>query len=153
MNTYGYVFNNPLGYIDPFGLDSLVADSSTGVITHYNDAGQPIGSYSYTSGRNGITDPSISWQGPIPLGTYTLNPKEITEGGWLRNLTGDWGKYRAPLHPVDGTKTFGRAGFFIHGGKEPGSAGCIDVGVNDQSILGPKSHISRHNGPVRVIIK
>jgi len=41
-----------------------------------------------------------------------------------------------PLQPDQGTDTFGRAGFFLHGGKVPGSAGCIDVGGNDTDLFG-----------------
>jgi hypothetical protein len=33
-----------------------------------------------------------------------------------------------PLTPNPGTNTRGRSGFFMHGGKLPGSAGCIDFG-------------------------
>jgi hypothetical protein len=145
--------NNPINLIDPFGLDYLVANPRTGIITHFNDDGYEGASYPYTSGRDGITDPSVPWKGPIPPGEYTLNPSEISKGSWLRDLTGDWGDYRAPLHPNDGTNTLGRDNFFLHGGDKPGSAGCIDVGSNDKNLLGPKSIISRHKGPVTVIVK
>jgi hypothetical protein len=38
-----------------------------------------------------------------------------------------WGSHRITIHPFDTTHTFGRGGFFIHGGTTPGSAGCIDL--------------------------
>lgn len=41
---------------------------------------------------------------------------------------GDWGTHRIQLHPVKGTRTFGRDGFYLHGGDKPGSHGCIDIG-------------------------
>jgi hypothetical protein len=41
-----------------------------------------------------------------------------------------WGHHRVWLHPKDGTTTFGRGGFSIHGGDDPGSAGCIDLTTN-----------------------
>jgi hypothetical protein len=55
-------------------------------------------------------------------------------------MLGDWGDYRVPLHPASGTDTLDstgqpRGGFFLHGGKYPGSAGCIDVGHMDDEIM------------------
>ena len=41
--------------------------------------------------------------------------------------TGAWGRYRITIHPLALTVCFGRGGFFIHGGEEFGSAGCIDL--------------------------
>ncbi|HIU65485.1 MAG TPA: peptidoglycan-binding protein [Candidatus Enterousia avicola] len=38
-----------------------------------------------------------------------------------------WGKHRVWLEPSKETDTYGRGGFSIHGGEEPGSAGCIDL--------------------------
>jgi hypothetical protein len=35
------------------------------------------------------------------------------------------------LHKADNTETKGRSGFFIHGGENLGSAGCIDVTSGD----------------------
>jgi hypothetical protein len=71
-------------------------------------------------------------QGPIPTGKYQLNVSEISQpnaiGTLLRQLRGDWGSWRVPLHPLPATQTYGRSGFFLHGGSIPGSAGCIDFG-------------------------
>ena len=157
MNTYGYGLQNPLYWIDLYGLDTIVVDSNSGTLTHYGDrtdiVDDVVGNYNYTSGIDGVTDPSIPWQGPIPPGSYTLNPNEISRGGWLRSLTGDWGNYRVPLHPDSNTNTYNRDGFFLHGGVDPGSAGCIDVGLYDTVILGPNGPIFNHDGPVTVIIK
>jgi hypothetical protein len=38
-----------------------------------------------------------------------------------------WGNERLSIHPKASTKTYGRDGFFIHGGKDWGSIGCIDL--------------------------
>lgn len=41
--------------------------------------------------------------------------------------TRSWGRNRVWLEPKPGTETFGRTDFSIHGGEEPGSAGCVDL--------------------------
>src|SRR3712207_6723615 len=66
--------------------------------------------------------------GPIPEGIYWIQPSEIWENAWYRRAsTSAWGNYRISIHPFTTTATFGRGGFFIHGGDTPGSAGCIDL--------------------------
>lgn len=77
--------------------------------------------------------------GPIPEGKYWINPDEFWENAWYkRGSYRSWGNYRITIHPFVDTKTFGsvgpmtglfieRGGFFIHGGKTPGSKGCIDL--------------------------
>jgi hypothetical protein len=109
-----------------------------------------VGTYPATSGRPEVTDPAASWEGPIPPGTYTLNPSEISEGGFFRNLLGDWGQYRVPLHPDASTETYDRKNFFLHGGKKPGSAGCIDVGGKDKELF---PQLIKHNGLIPVTVK
>jgi RHS repeat-associated protein len=133
-NLYRYAAGDPINLVDPSGLDTLYFDGST--LSDYRDDGSLAGTYAASSGVPGVYDPSIGDRGPIPEGTYLLDPNEISEGGLLRSLLGDWGQYRSPLHPDIGTDTFGRDGFFLHGGRDPGSAGCIDVGRND-SLLFP----------------
>jgi len=102
---------------------------------YYDDNYNLIGSYHATSGRPGTTDPKVPYAGPIPPGLYYLLPSEISQGGFLRNLLGDWGKYRVPLHPFRNTETYNRSNFFLHGGKKPGSAGCIDIGDKDTELF------------------
>ena len=38
-----------------------------------------------------------------------------------------WGNYRLPITKKGGTETFGRGGFYLHGGGTAGSIGCIDL--------------------------
>ena len=42
-----------------------------------------------------------------------------------------WGSYSWSLHPCKNTNTRERSGFFIHGGSESTSAGCIDLREHD----------------------
>ena len=91
---------------------------------------------SATSGKGGCMNRvdciSRAWAGPIPPGAYSLYSRDISDpgsfGDRVRNMLGDWGDWRVPLLPAPGTPTFGRSGFFLHGGSTPGSAGCIDIG-------------------------
>ena len=91
--------------------------------------------YSAVSGRpqNGRFSYSIEAQrqrnrGPIPTGTYWIRPDEMWENAWYKvGPTDAWGNYRITIHPFTTTETYGRGGFFIHGGTMPGSAGCIDL--------------------------
>lgn len=64
--------------------------------------------------------------GPIPEGDYRINPAQLSSAGLFRN-TDAWGLYRITIHPLRTTQTWGRGGFFIHGGVTPGSSGCIDL--------------------------
>jgi hypothetical protein len=41
-----------------------------------------------------------------------------------------WGNFRSPVIAAKGTNTFGRGGFYLHGGTIPGSHGCIDLTDN-----------------------
>ena len=70
--------------------------------------------------------------GPIPAGKYWIKPSELWERGLRHVVLGRdhvmaWGNHRITIHPYPATKTYGRGGFFIHGGARPGSAGCIDL--------------------------
>jgi len=126
--VYVYIFNDLLTFNGKY-------------LNHYDDTGKLIRKIPATSGRPGTTaaDQNKKNIGPLPEGTYIINPKEISEVRgikyFIRNLLGDWGHFRVVLHPDNSTNTYGRSGFFIHGGDRPGSAGCIDVGKYDSMLF------------------
>lgn len=76
--------------------------------------------------------------GPIPEGTYYIlaNEKRTKWNSVRTHILRHpwWGDYGWSLHPEPRTETYGRRGFFIHGGSEWGSAGCIDL-TNGDSVL------------------
>lgn len=83
-------------------------------------------------------------EGPVPEGRYTVSVEELeksyeTQGPnkgklkegdrqkeWMKSPS-LWGDTRVLIKPKTGTETHGRDGFFIHGGDEFGSIGCIDL--------------------------
>lgn len=82
------------------------------------------GRFDYSTDRQRLAD-----QGPIPTGDYWIQPQELQSNAWyrLRNPRAAWGNHWITIHPYPATQTYGRGGFFIHGGSTPGSAGCIDL--------------------------
>jgi hypothetical protein len=62
-----------------------------------------------------------------------------------------WGDRRIPIEPGGGTNLHGRnpKGFYLHGGRYIGSAGCIDIGRNDIDII---DDIWKHNGKITLIV-
>ena len=110
--------------------------------------GKPIMSWDAVSGKDGYRSPeyqNLKDTGPIPEGTYVARQSELQRMsytdwiiGWTRLLSEDlggkwpgseysWGNSRVWLEPSKETNTYGRDDFSIHGGAEPGSAGCIDL--------------------------
>ena len=134
VNPYDYAGGNPLIRIDPLGLTSLRFDPVQGVlIVDPEVKGRQPYTMPASSGRTECgCGPNSRDNGPIPSGLYNLDTSQLSNpgraGDLLRNLRGDWGDWRVPLTPAPGTITYGRSGFFLHGGRYSGSAGCIDVG-------------------------
>lgn len=64
------------------------------------------------------------------LGDWLEDPYKFWAAVWneYKHTHSDWGTHFVSLQPSPGTETFGRSSFYIHGGKDPGSAGCIDIG-------------------------
>ncbi len=106
---------------------------------------KPIMSWDAVSGTQGYQTPeyqSVKDKGTIPEGTYVARQselqfyKDITWDNRLRSAVGfgtwrggtdSWGESRVWLEASTETNTYGRSGFSVHGGVEPGSAGCIDL--------------------------
>ena len=76
--------------------------------------------------------------GGIPEGIYYIDikekrfPQKSPISHVVRNNA--WGVCSWVLHKGTETETYGRSGFFIHGGKAFGSAGCIDVKEGDSRL-------------------
>lgn len=87
--------------------------------------------------------------GPIPEGVYWLNPDELKDLGVRRLLDKNswpekaWGSHAITIHPFETTPTFGRGGFFIHGGEIAGSIGCIDVTNNMDKVADAVDDVDR----------
>jgi hypothetical protein len=128
------VGGNPVNAVDPLGLTTIFYDSGTQMMSVYPELpGRSSYYFPATSGRpNCGCDETSKDNGPIPRGDYTINPNDLSNPPWYkdipRNTRGDWGDWRVPMIPNPGTNTYGRSGFFMHGGALPGSAGCIDIG-------------------------
>ena len=92
-------------------------------------------------------------EGPIPEGDYSINPQEVqrpTLKDEVAALAGDildedigrypggrysWGNCRISIsQSEEQKKETGRDHFFIHGGEENGSAGCIDLVDRDSDF-------------------
>ena len=97
--------------------------------------------YTAVSGKLGA-DFSLKAQqqqglGVIPAGEYWIDPAQLWTASWweeglgnvplARDYVDGWGHHRITIHPLPGTETYGRGGFFIHGGVHTGSAGCVHV--------------------------
>jgi RHS repeat-associated protein len=138
INTYGYVGGNPMMRFDSNGLTSINVNIAEGyMVVDPEVPGRAPYTHGITSGRDAcMNNPKCSDEkdkGPIPPGFYKINVAELSNpgvlGGIARTLrSGDWGDWRVPIHPRPRVNTYGRSGFFLHGGRWLGSAGCIDVG-------------------------
>jgi len=90
------------------------------------------GNFTYTMERQ-----TIEKKGPIPEGKYWISPSQLQENHFYRifNPTAAWGDNWITIHPYPSTETYGRGGFFIHGGNSPGSAGCIDLTTHMKDLV------------------
>ncbi|EDO7990867.1 DUF2778 domain-containing protein, partial [Campylobacter coli] len=127
-------------------------------------------------------------EGPIPEGEYYITPlsENIDDGvqywdkiGKLDKIFGyigrgkwggriyDWGTIRIPIQPKTKTltdsqgHTVTRGDFFIHGGAEAGSAGCIDLWKNNNEFFRIlleyveryKDEILKNQGKIPLVVK
>lgn len=115
-------------------------------------SGKPAkdGSFDYSPARQRVSN-----AGPLPAGNYWINPSDLWENAWYKSdSVVSWGNFRITLRIYPGTDTFGRGGFFIHGGAVPGSIGCIDLTSNmNDFVKTMRTFVGRSNNcfiPVKV---
>jgi hypothetical protein len=124
-------------YIDERGSSGL---PDSGVELRFDGRALRAGNLSWTavSGRPVLGNFDYSPQrqrdqgeGPVPEGAYWVDPRQVADlrDRWFYSFRFEdsWGTHRLTIHPLHSTHTFGRGGFFIHGGTSPGSRGCIDL--------------------------
>lgn len=129
-------------------------------------SGKPLddGRFDYSIERQKVKN-----EGPIPEGEYYINPQEIQYAenrtvadkiygafgrGTMRGGEYSWGIGRIWILPssvvIDGIT---RNDFSIHGGREAGSAGCIDLVNNDDDFFAKIEKYRLNDTKVRLIIK
>jgi|GEM_PF-2950574 len=131
VNLMAYVGNNPINMIDPSGEAKAIFNGK--VISLWTDKGKYLGSWNATSGQGGNI--SEAGKGPIPPGLYFAEPGSIQTVSifspvWYFLRQSSWGEQRLSLTAMPQTETYGRSGFFIHGGAGTATAGCIKI--NDE---------------------
>lgn len=135
---YTYVEGNPISRIDPFGLD-WVYSQSTGQLTHVDSTGNStnVGS-GYAGHGEGVNNPAmqgVANTGPLPQGTYTIEPQQNNTTGSGTRLPGSM-----RLTPDPSNNMYGRGGFLIHGdnsrGDRSASEGCVIMNRNVRNQVG-----------------
>ena len=158
-NVYLYCGNDSLNRVDPLGRQDWCKEPIATVIftgsrlKFYSPQGKYLGDVPAYSGMplSSPLDQTVKDKGPIPAGTYWIDPSRVEyatlnpvlarfgSGYFLSDdfpyVHTDWGEARVELLPDPATNTFGRSGFYIHGGRYIGSAGCIDVGPNARRVI------------------
>ena len=130
-NTYEYVGNSPLNWIDPYGLAQCTYSITEHKLTCTpNNGGTPVvlGPTNVWSGQKGSwcqNNPSpfctdLPYIGPIPIGDYDMNKDPLN-----RPLF-----WQLQPNPDRGWRS---GGFLLHPGTI--SAGCITVERNDPNAM------------------
>ena len=106
-------------------------------------------SFMHNNGYQDANFQNIKDKGPIPEGLWNVdhsNTQHFEDLSWWNQCKsyigcgewpgakGSWGVHRTWIDPIGDTNIYGRSGFSIHGGKDPGSAGCIDLTKHNDSF-------------------
>jgi hypothetical protein len=117
--TYNDGVSNMSLLFDGYYLKMLVTDQVDTAWIARSGLPDENGWFNYT-----VAAQQISNTGPIPAGSFWVQVDQLSP---VYNFLDSWGNYRLTIHYFATTVTYGRGGFFIHGGKTFGSKGCIDL--------------------------
>lgn len=107
-NLYLYAVANPLSYVDPMGLASLIFDRSDGVLTLYAGDGQRLDEYAAANNvgqnRRNVDPLRVGGKGPSPNGTFPISQTEFRTVEYGENFYNHWslGDYRLGESEVTG---------------------------------------------------
>ena len=109
---------------------TLFLCSPNGMKTHTAASGKRGPDFSLAARRDrglGVLPAGQYWIDPEQMWTASPLVEALRDVPFLRQYPEGWGHHRITIHEMPGTQTYGRGGFFIHGGTHPGSAGCVHV--------------------------
>ena len=157
--TPAYYDNRPRTTTQPISFNENANLSFDGRTLTLNENGHPIKSWPAQSGNaehQRASSTIYEGLGPLPEGNWVVDQSRVQHindlslldrvanyipknpflnvGKWKGDVP-SWGHHRVWLTPDEGTNTYGRSGFTIHGGRDYGSAGCIDLAGQDTDFF------------------
>jgi len=139
----------------PQELPKLIFDGEN-LLAYDPSTGDVLEEWSAVSGNPESTPDDLTEVnfGPIPEGGYTIDPDNSNRHrfwkiGW--GSTDAWGNIRTLIEPNDDTKFYDRdpGSFNIHGGNNPGSAGCVDLTDDNEDF---HDWLGDQSGPVELTV-
>ena len=110
---------------------------------HWQDGNNSSASWRAMSGQpwaQDVISQRIADEGPIPEGVWKVDYSSRINANrnkdqWGNRSRDSWGEDLVRVTPQAGTHTYGRSGFNIHGGKNFGSEGCIDLSKGSSDFM------------------
>jgi RHS repeat-associated protein len=114
LNLYGFVGNDPVNYVDAFGLHRIVVCTDTKEVQVLDDSGKTVFREDAVTGCPGHETPEGSFQAGNWVSDKT-NPKYRPKP-WSRDMSNPYGPWFLPINNQSGKYT----GYGIHGTAGPG---------------------------------
>jgi len=148
----------PPGSVESSGEEPKLFFDGEQVVAYDPGNGTILGRWDAVSGdlnEEGESNPDnvqVEDVGPIPEGEFTVDPGDSNENKWWKPGWGSeesWGNVRTEIKPKSGTEVHDRDGMYMHGGEEPGSAGCVDMTGDNNDF---HDWLAEQDGPVDMTV-